>query len=85
MHTTTLVCRQRRVPWVPRRWQRLQSQLLELYLARVRRPARLWVAAGRPREFMPRIPWWHQLLFSWLVYSGRLAAPPPRRSRRARW
>jgi hypothetical protein len=66
-------------------WRRLQARLLSLYLVRVRRSARLWVALGRPAQWKPVIPWWHQLLFSWLVFSGQLSAPPPRLSRRERY
>ena len=54
------------------RWGRFQSRLCAVYFRRVRQPVALWYAVGRPPGLMPRLPWWHQFLYSWLRGTGAL-------------
>ena len=60
-----------------RRWGRVQSRLCALYLRRVRAPVAFWYRCGRPAS-VPRLPWWHQFLYSWLRSTGALRSPPCR-------
>jgi hypothetical protein len=65
----------KKIAWAVRRWQwvgpsgRFISRVERFYLRRVHRPVRQW------REFggaFPVLPWWHQLVFSFLsVVGGR--------------
>jgi len=63
----------------PGRWQRvvgarcqaLQQRAVTLYFQRVTFPVYFWVAAGRPPQFRPQLPWWQPLLWRWLCLSGQ--------------
>jgi hypothetical protein len=61
------------------RWQRWQSAVSGLYFRRVTAPVQFWLACGRPAAFRPALPWWHQLVYSYLRLTGWLRAGRPER------
>ena len=53
------------------RWHRWQSAVSGLYYRRVQQPLQWWHAAGRSfGQPMPRLPWWHQLVYRYLLLTG---------------
>jgi len=61
-------------------YYRFQSFLAARYFQQVRLPWQLWSACGCPPEFRPSVPWWHSLVYRWLVVTRWY--PMPRRERR---
>ena len=57
------------------RWQRWQSAVSGLYFRRVTAPVQFWLACGRPAAFRPALPWWHQLVYSYLRLTGWVRRP----------
>jgi hypothetical protein len=53
-----------------RGWQRWQGSVAALYYQRVTLPLQWWVAAGRPPQFQPQLPWWQPLVWRYLVITG---------------
>ena len=53
-----------------RGWQRWQGSVAALYYQRVTLPLQWWVAAGRPPQFQPQLPWWQPLVWHYLVITG---------------
>ena len=52
--------------------ERVRGRVAGLYFRRVTLPSRLWLAAGRPPQFRPLLPWWHHLVLVLLrVLGGR--------------
>ena len=52
------------------RWQRFQCRVAALYYQRVTVSVQFWVAAGRPAQFRPQLPWWRPFVWRWLVITG---------------
>jgi hypothetical protein len=59
---------------------RWQGAVSALYHQRVTLPLQYWQAFGCPPEFTPQLPWWHSLVWRYLVITGmrssRVARPP---------
>jgi hypothetical protein len=56
----------KKIRWAVRLWwglrlERVRGRVAGLYFRRVTLPSRLWLAAGRPPQFRPLLPWWHHL------------------------
>ena len=48
------------------RIESVRRRLAARYHQRVTLPVQFWVAAGRPPQFRPHIPWWQPLAYSYL-------------------
>ncbi len=52
--------------WVYWPWCSFQQRVVQLHYQRVRLPVSAWVRQGRPSESLPRLPWWHRLLWAYI-------------------
>ncbi len=53
--------------WVYWPWCGFQQRVVQLYYRRVKVPVWAWVRQGCPPESMPRLPWWHRLLWCYIM------------------
>ena len=56
-------------------WQRLVLQAERVYQSQVRRPLSQWQSSGSPSWALPQLPWWHWLLWQFLVLAGSTLVP----------